>query len=559
LLGEQNVFQMEHRFLNGFMLFGVLIALFSIATNTVFELPSILVLLSAIAFVFMSFFYVLSRILKIYKATLYTASIFILVFLSFFWIENAGSFGPTIYLYFVLLVFLGMFFRGIMGWIVILVYTMTITGLYVMEELLPGFVTPYSSEAVRITDHLTILLPAVAMIAFVLNMSREYYQREREKAETSSKLKSSFLANISHEIRTPMNSIIGFSQLLAENPNRDDQQRYLKLIQESGDSLLRLIDEILDISQIESGQGRISIETFNLEELLEDLFDTFVSVQNQKDKQNIKLDLKIPKDKPVGMISSDPLRIKQVFSNLLDNAMKFTEKGTIEFGYQEITSDRIHFYVKDTGIGIDPEHHEAIFNRFHKVEDRYEKIYRGTGLGLSVCKQIVELLDGHIRVRSGLGKGTEFIFDLPLLEEREPITAEMQESRQYHWTGKKILIAEHQDLNYHLLSDVLMTTSVQIIRALNGELVKAIVDDQDDFDLIILDLNLPGNEDVRLLEFIRMNMPAIPIIVFTTLAAKDEMKRCKDLGVRDVITKPIQKEQVLKMLNKHIKKRKHSK
>ena len=556
MLGEQDVFQMEHRFLNGFMLFGVLISLFAIITNILFNLQPLVILLSVVAFAVMGFFYVLSRFLKNYKTTLYSASIFILVFLSYMWIEYAGTQGPMIYLFFVLLVFLGTFFRGLMGWIMILVFTLTISGLYILEGLLPEFVTPYSGEAFRIPDHLALLLPSVAMIAFVLNLSREYYQREKVKAETSNKLKSSFLANISHEIRTPMNSIIGFSELLAENPNPEDQQRYLKIIQESGDNLLRLIDEILDISQIESGQGRIKIEKFNLEELLKDLYHTFHSIQNQRGDQNVNIILNIPDNRPVEVMVSDPLRLKQVFSNLLDNALKFTEKGSVEFGYRITTPGRIHFYVRDTGIGIAPEHHDAIFDRFHKVEDRYEKLYRGTGLGLSVCKQIVEMLEGQIRVYSEVDKGTEFVFDLPMLDEDETDHEKQVSPGRYYWPGIKLLFAEHHDLTYQLFADLLKPTSIEITRALDGTLVKTIMDEQEDLDLVLVDMNLPGNEDFKILDFIKLTKPRLPVMVFATIASPEDIKRCKDHGARDIITKPLHKETVFRMIQKYIGKKK---
>jgi PAS domain S-box-containing protein len=241
----------------------------------------------------------------------------------------------------------------------------------------------------------------------------------KNKAEESDKLKSAFLANMSHEIRTPMNAILGFSQLLDE-PGLTIEERfhYINLIQNSGNDLMNLIDDIIDISKIEAGQMKIVKTRYSPDQVLHELDFSFKEFL--KTKRNI-INLSITfknQNNPGGIIlHSDVDRFKQVFKNLLNNAIKFTEKGHIEFGYQPVRLNNrkfLEFYVSDTGIGIPEDKYDLIFESFTQVRDSDTKLYGGTGLGLSITKKIVEILGGSIRVTSVVGKGSTFYFTLPL-------------------------------------------------------------------------------------------------------------------------------------------------
>ena len=232
----------------------------------------------------------------------------------------------------------------------------------------------------------------------------------KKKAEESDNLKSAFLANVSHEIRTPLNSIVGFSSLLGD-PDIDEKtrNRYIEVIESNTESLLVLIDEILDLSRIEARQMTLNKQKFSMDELISELYQTF-------DHQNFNLQIEFFIGQLIDgkslFISSDRVRVKQIFTNLLSNAFKFTDKGFIEMGYFLSESKEVVFYVKDSGIGINKEHHQAIFNRFRKLNENTSRIYRGTGLGLAITQKLVELMGGKIWIESEPGKGSTFFFTL---------------------------------------------------------------------------------------------------------------------------------------------------
>jgi len=247
-----------------------------------------------------------------------------------------------------------------------------------------------------------------------LNSSNASLVEAKEKAEESDRLKSAFLANVSHEIRTPLNSIVGFSSLLAE-PDLDDASKtlYSGLIESNSETLLVLIDEIIDLSKIEAHQLTINMQRFSVDVLLNELFEIF---KNQHLGSPVELRVRKVSDKKELFVFSDRVRVKQVLTNLLTNAYKFTEKDFIEMGYMENELGQIQLYVKDSGIGIEQKNLEVVFDRFRKLNDDKKKLYGGTGLGLSISKKLVELLGGQIWVTSEFGKGSVFYLTIGNLE-----------------------------------------------------------------------------------------------------------------------------------------------
>lgn len=242
-------------------------------------------------------------------------------------------------------------------------------------------------------------------------------QLAKEKAESADRLKSAFLANVSHEIRTPLNSIVGFSSLLIEPDLKDeDKHAYVNMIESNTESLLVLIDEIIDLSKIEAQQLTLKKEEFNVDKLILELFQIF---KHENSNCDVVFLIEKISDNMDLFANSDRVRVRQILINLLTNAFKFTESGSVKMGYLKIDGNVVLF-VKDTGIGISEEHHRVIFQRFRKLNEIQDKrIYRGTGLGLAITEKLVELLGGQIWVESDLGKGSCFYFTLPDLELRD--------------------------------------------------------------------------------------------------------------------------------------------
>jgi len=275
-----------------------------------------------------------------------------------------------------------------------------------------------------------------------------------EKAEESDKLKTAFLTSMSHEIRTPMNHIIGFVDFLRD-PELPAQEReeYSQIVFDSGQVLLRLIDDIIDIAKIEAGQMRLHKTNFVLNELMHNLYRSYDQLRTKKGKQNLQFKLTTPQDISNITVNTDAVRLQQILGNLLDNAFKFTESGSIEMGY-EISNDQLQFFVKDTGVGISPDKHELIFKRFRQLDYSSTKKYGGTGLGLSIIKGLIDLLEGSLMLDSTRNVGSTFRFTLPaaiVQIEHKAFHAGDDQKHTYHWPGKQILIVEDERTNFNLL------------------------------------------------------------------------------------------------------------
>jgi PAS domain S-box-containing protein len=239
------------------------------------------------------------------------------------------------------------------------------------------------------------------------------------KAEESNKLKSAFLQNMSHEIRTPLNGILGFSQFLS-NPDisKADIKRYSEIIISSGNHLLEILNDIIDIAKIESGQLNVHFEKLNINTMMNELLIFFQKYKIQKGKENIEIKYSVSLSGNDAIIQTDKTRIKQILNNLINNAIKFTDEGEVKFGYA-LNENNLVFFVRDTGIGISEKSKYLVFERFNQASDTTERLYGGTGLGLTISKACVEMLGGEIWLESDLGKGTIFFFSIPYIRDEE--------------------------------------------------------------------------------------------------------------------------------------------
>lgn len=376
--------------------------------------------------------------------------------------------------------------------------------------------------------------------------------RAKEKAEESDHLKTAFLHNISHEIRTPMNSIIGFSEFLNDpNLKSEKRQEYTGIIVQNCNQLLSIITDIVSIATIEAGQEKILEKEMDLNETLCQLYRQFLlKVKNQ----NIRLILSpfLPEDEAV--ILTDQTKLVQILSNLIDNALKFTLHGYVNFGYSIVGSE-IEFFVKDTGIGIPEELHEEIFKRFRQVETTTTRQFGGSGLGLTISKAYTELLGGRMWLDSELGKGTTIYFTIPYKKVEEMVFPELkliQEPVSQINGTKTVLIAEDEDTNFLLLEELLSGLNIRIIRALNGAEAVDICRLTHNVDLVLMDIKMPVMDGYTATKLIRKFKSDLPIIAQT--AYSDERDRHKAIasGCSDYISKPFKRTMIVSKIMEHL-------
>ncbi|MBI9054528.1 MAG: PAS domain S-box protein [Bacteroidales bacterium] len=369
--------------------------------------------------------------------------------------------------------------------------------------------------------------------------SEEKLKKAMEKAEESDLLKSAFLANMSHEIRTPMNAILGFSQLLKEKRIEPEKQdKFLDIIVSRSKNLLQIINDIIDISKIEANQLTIENNEFSLKKSLYELYSFFEAEIYTHNKSHVNLTLSADLSEVIGNIRSDEVRLKQILTNLISNAIKFTEKGEIEFGYN-VKGDNLEFFVRDTGIGIPEESKKHIFERFRQADDSSTREFGGTGLGLSICKQLVEKLGGEIWFDSKTDKGSIFYFTIPLEMVTQDQSSSELNASNFDLTGKTILIVEDDLISMTYLEELLIGTKASILKAFNGEKAVEIFKNNANIDIVLMDVYLPkmsGNDATR--EIKKINAE-IPVVMQSAYALPSDKKESFKYGCDDYITKPI--------------------
>ncbi|OFY69467.1 MAG: hypothetical protein A2Y71_03155 [Bacteroidetes bacterium RBG_13_42_15] len=382
---------------------------------------------------------------------------------------------------------------------------------------------------------------------------------ERKIAEESDKLKSAFLANMSHELRTPMNAIIAFTHFIKDQDlSSEKREEYINYITAAGESLLHLIDDIIDIAKIESKELTIHHSRCNITQLLTELQNIFTELRKKRNKDSVQLMLDPYCLRNNIIIHTDPYRLKQILSNLLDNALKYTNKGSVEFGYKQ-NEKHLEFYVKDTGIGIPEGKFDYIFERFVQIDQSVEKQFGGTGLGLAITRNLVHLLGGQIWIESKVNSGSTFYFTLPFKEIYvEPFSANVQVQSpgsvsflNYKWEGKIILVAEDEDLNYKVLESALSRTNAKVLRAHNGlEAVEQMKGNH--IDLVLMDIQMPVMDGYKATKAIKKINHIIPVIAQTSFAMEGEKEKCLMAGCDDYLAKPLNLNELFGKINKYM-------
>jgi PAS domain S-box-containing protein len=377
--------------------------------------------------------------------------------------------------------------------------------------------------------------------------SNRQLMESKEKAEESDRLKSAFLANMSHEIRTPMNGIMGFSMMLADPLlPKETRDSYIRIVNSSCEQLLHIVNDIIDISKIEAGQIDVTESAFDLKILMNEIYSFYSSITREK---GIKLEIDQASCDLMhnSFIISDRTKLRQIFDNLMSNAVKFTPSGRIIMRC-ELRDGFIRFKVEDTGIGIEPDLQNIIFERFRQVESSFTKSYGGTGLGLAITKAYVEKLGGKITVRSEFGKGSVFSFKLPYKPASDVTVRDENVSRFRPLDlGMTILVVEDEEINWLYLNEILKNR-VEVIRAVTGKEAIEVVKHNAEIDIILMDIKLPDINGLELTKIIKSINSKIKVIAQTAYALSGDRESVIAAGCSGYISKPVNRDELLNLI-----------
>ncbi|HET6556762.1 MAG TPA: response regulator [Prolixibacteraceae bacterium] len=400
-------------------------------------------------------------------------------------------------------------------------------------------------EYLRLNDDLKESLRRIKAINEELTIAKS-------KAEEADNLKTAFLENMSHEVRTPLNGILGFAEFL-KDPDLDKEQveQYIGIIDASSKQLLTIINDILDISKIQAGQITLSKTGVDITDLLEGIY------QENKDQAALKhLAFVLNKrdlDKNI-VVTTDGTKLRQIINNLINNAIKFTAKGTIEFGF-EVKEQILSFFVKDSGIGIAPEDQSLIFKPFSKVENAAARKYGGNGLGLAISRALVEKLGGTMSLASAINNGSIFTFTIPysapgIEPQRQRVKVESQvvENR----AQATILIAEDEIYNYYSVEELLKPMKIKTLHAWNGLEAVEMVKNNEDISMVLMDIKMPEMDGLTATRMIKEMKPKLPVVAQTAYESREDRDKAKNAGVDYYLTKPISRVLFMEVMNMYI-------
>jgi len=387
----------------------------------------------------------------------------------------------------------------------------------------------------------------------IANKKLKEYEEKAQKAEKASKMKSLFLANMSHEIRTPLNAIEGFSRVIAETDSQEDRMKFFEIIESNNNRLMSLVNEILDLSRVESGEIVMKKSKTDLNELCDSIKNIF--------KFRCPDTVKLIWNKPTMSVhlNTDANRLTQVFSNLISNSLKHTPQGSITYGYQIINDGQnVEFFVKDTGSGIAPQDLDHIFETY--VSRDAETTKNGYGLGLPLCKIIIEKLGGKIAVESILGEGSTFRFILPFegsiggMQKTSTTTTNVRtirvSGRPDDNNKKSILVAEDEDSNYELVR-IVLHKRYKLIRARNG--IEAVtLNEEEKPDMILMDIRMPEMNGLDATRIIKEVRSEVPVVALSAYAFEENIRDAKQAGCDEFMAKPFKVEDLIEMVKRYL-------
>jgi PAS domain S-box-containing protein len=380
----------------------------------------------------------------------------------------------------------------------------------------------------------------------------------KERAEESDKLKSAFLATMSHELRTPLNAVIGFSGLIDEDMAIEEITSFTKIIHNSGLGLLDIVESVLELTLLESKEAKVKATQFSLSSLMADVLETAQSEQLKYNSHQVEIECLSCTDAENAELFSDKDKLNKVMVQLLKNALKFTTSGKIEFGYvpeQHGNADLIKFFVKDTGIGISESQASFIFDRFRQAEDSYTRKYGGAGIGLTISKQIVELLGGRIWVESEPGKGSAFYFTIPYSSKKHAAKIIPDQSVPVRLPVSQatctVLIAEDEESNYIFLRVLLRSLNIEVLHARDGHEAIILCSAHPEIDLVLMDINMPRMNGLEATIAIKQTRPNLPVIAITAFAMPDDRDKFLAEGCDGYLEKPVKNDKLIAILQNY--------
>jgi len=435
----------------------------------------------------------------------------------------------------------------------VLVFLMILFSFFILKKILIKPLEQISDELIEINDKKNSREYLSIISNDELGALAKSFNKHAELSYFALRTKSDFLANMSHEIRTPMNAILGFIEILSNSEKDETKKEQFGLVTESGKTLLSIINDILDFSKIESGKLHIENEAFVTRELFEQVVDFYQEKCNEK---SIKMSMKIDELLPL-YAKGDTVRIKQVVTNLISNAIKFTQEGEIKINLSFVDKS-LHFSIEDSGVGMREEFLEKIFSPFEQEDASTTRKFGGTGLGLSISSNLIQIMNGKISVESELEEGTTFKFQLPLFEEEviyEAVEVETQEDDELQFVGK-VLVVEDNRANQMLLKLLLLDRGLVCDIADDGLIALEMCKDKK-YDIILMDENMPNMNGIEATKALKEDANSksfnSPIVAVTANALKDDKKRFLEAGMQEYISKPIETKELDRVLSKFLK------
>ena len=476
-----------------------------------------------------------------------------LIMLDITWYSKFLSNGPVLFFILIFAALVIWVWEG--KWLAIFLgfYFLNLAVLFYIDYNAPEELFRYPDPELRSVDIFLSLLMYSILLTLLLYIVKQEFIRQKENAVKSDMLKSAFLANMSHEIRTPMNGIIGFAELLKDPIlKKEDQQEYIKIIEESGDRMLNIINDIIDISKIQSGLMKLNIVESDVNDQIEYIYAFF---KPEIEAKGIQFSFHIALPSKEARITTDREKLYAILTNLVKNAIKYTRAGSIDLGYS-VKGKFLEFYLKDTGVGIPKDRQIAVFERFIQSDITDMMAQQGAGLGLSITKAYVEMLGGRIWVDSEVGQGSTFYFTIPYVFDsiekkiiKKPDVSEIIENQS---KSLKILIAEDDDISQKLIVIAVKKFGNDIIKVHTGADAVEGCRANPDLDLILMDIKMPGMDGYEATRLIREFNKKVVIIAQTAFGLSGDRDKALDAGCNDYISKPIDTKKLQSLIIKHL-------